>query len=311
MSTLLRVAYDGSDFHGFARQQPGPAGPIRTVQGQLEQALADLYKQPVRTRGASRTDAGVHAHGQLVAFEGPLAIPPSGVARALNGRLPVDVAVLAAWEHAEANGGPVDVRRGNRGKHYRYRIRCTESRDPQTGRYQWHLRRRLDPHAMQHAARAFVGTHDFGSFRASHCQARTSERTIDDVTLRWGAGAPGPSTDPGRLDPAAHDGGAGSGPDWIDVHVHGRAFLYNMVRIMVGTLVEVGQGRRSPDGIASLLARPDRTRAGPTAPACGLTLVEVIWPDADVSAGASSTVSAEASAPSGARSGSAREVERV
>ncbi|MEM9456006.1 MAG: tRNA pseudouridine(38-40) synthase TruA [Myxococcota bacterium] len=287
MSTLLRVAYDGSDFHGFARQQPGPAGSIRTVQGQLELALADLYKQPVLTRGASRTDAGVHAQGQLVAFEGPLAIPAVGVARALNGRLSADVAVLAAWEQVGADGRPVDVRRGNRGKHYRYRIRCTESRDPQTARYQWHLRRRLDPHAMQHAARAFVGTHDFGSFRASQCQARTSERTIDAVTLRWGAGSPGPRADPGRLDPIVVDGGAGSGPDWIDVHVHGRAFLYNMVRIMVGTLVEVGLGRRSSDAIVSLLARPDRTRAGPTAPACGLTLVEVIWPYAEASVEAS------------------------
>ncbi|MCA9704801.1 MAG: hypothetical protein KDK70_02990 [Myxococcales bacterium] len=100
MSTLLRVAYDGTEFHGFARQAPGPAGPVRTVQGQLEQALEDLYRQPVRTRGASRTDAGVHAEGQLVAFEGPLPIPPHGVARGLEGRLPTDLAIVAAWEQA-------------------------------------------------------------------------------------------------------------------------------------------------------------------------------------------------------------------
>lgn len=279
VSTLLRVAYDGAGFHGFARQAPGPAGPVRTVQGELEQALAVLHKQPVATRGASRTDAGVHARGQLVAFEAPLPIPPRGLALGMNGRLPPDVAVLAAWEEAGEAGGPVDVRRGNAGKHYRYRIRCTEARDPMAVRLQWQLRRRLDPAAMQRAARAFVGTHDFGSFRGSGCQARTTERTIDDVVVRWGAAPQGPTGDRSRLDPAAHDGGTpGLGPDELEIDVHGRAFLFNMVRIMVGTLVEVGLGRRPEASIAELLARPDRTRAGTTAPACGLTLMEVRWP---------------------------------
>ena len=279
MSTLLRVAYDGADFHGFARQPTGPAGPVRTVQGELEQALAVLYKQGVPTRGASRTDAGVHARGQLVAFEAPLSIPARGLARGLNGRLPPDVAVVAAWEEVGADGGPVDVRRGNAGKHYRYRIRCTEARDPLAARVEWPLRRRLDPAAMQRAARALVGTHDFGSFRGSGCQAKTTERTVEDVTVRWGADPQGPAGDPGRLDPAGQDGGTpGHGPDVVEIDVHGRAFLFNMVRIMVGTLVEVGLGRRPEGSIAELLARPDRTRAGTTAPACGLVLVEVRWP---------------------------------
>ena len=171
------------------------------------------------------------------------------------------------------------MRRGNLGKHYRYRIRCTRGRDPLLGRRQWHLRRRLDPVAMQAAARAFAGTHDFGSFRASHCQAQTTERTIEAVTVRWGAEAFGPPHDLGRLDPHACDGGSPeAGPDWIDVDVRGQAFLYNMVRIMVGTLVDVGLGRRAVGLIAELLARPDRSKAGPTAPACGLTLIEVRWP---------------------------------
>jgi tRNA pseudouridine38-40 synthase len=296
VSTLLRVAYDGAGFHGFARQPTGPFGPVRTVQGELERALAILYRvapdspdqagQPgppgppaIVTRGASRTDAGVHARGQLVAFEGPLAIPPRGVARGLNGRLPPDVAVSAAWEEVGPDGGPVDVRRGNDGKHYRYRIRCTETRDPLAVRWQWQLRRRLDPAAMQQAAQVFVGTHDFGSFRGSQCQAKSTERTIEAVTLRWGAERLGPWSDAGRLDPLEHDGGTpGRGPDVVEIDVHGRAFLYNMVRIMVGTLVEVGLGRRPVGSIARLLARPDRARAGTTAPACGLTLMEVRWP---------------------------------
>ena len=274
------MAYDGAGFHGFARQASGPAGPIRTVQGELERALESLYKQPVVTRGASRTDAGVHAQGQLVAFEAPLAIPPFGVARGLNGRLDPDVAILAAWEQHGPDGSVVDVRRGNRGKHYRYRIRCTEARDPMAVRHQWQLRRRIDPVAMQRAAAAFAGTYDFGSFRASRCQSSTTERTLDAVTVRWGASPRGPLGDAGRLDPEALDGSVpGEGPDWIDIDVHGHAFLYNMVRIMVGSLVEVGVGRRPPEWIARLLAHPDRTAAGPTAPACGLTLIEVRWPE--------------------------------
>jgi len=278
VSTLLRVAYDGAAFHGFARQRPGPAGPIRTVQGELEAALAGLYAQPVVTRGASRTDAGVHARGQLVAFEGPRAIPARGVARALNGRLPSDVAVVAAWEQHGSDGGPVDVRRGNGGKHYRYRIRCTDARDPLAVRVQWQLRRRLDPAAMQRAARAFEGTHDFAGFRSAQCQAQSTERTIERVALRWGIDPLGPPADPGRLDDVADGGRPGEGPDWIEVDVVGRAFLYNMVRIMVGTLVDVGLGRRPPESVAALLQRPDRRNAGPTAPACGLTLMEVRWP---------------------------------
>lgn len=279
VSTLLRVAYDGADFHGFARQPTGPTGPVRTVQGELERALAVLYKQPVLTRGASRTDAGVHARGQLVAFDGPLPIPPRGVARGLNGRLPPDVAVVAAWDEVGADGGPVDVRRGNAGKHYRYRIRCTDVRDPLAVRSQWQLRRRLDPAAMQRAARAFVGTHDFAGFRGSACQAKTTLRTIDEVAVRWGADPQGPRWDRGRPDLAEHDGGTpGRGPDVLEIDVHGRAFLFNMVRIMVGTLVEVGLGRRAEASVAELLARPDRARAGITAPACGLVLMEVRWP---------------------------------
>lgn len=274
----MRVAYDGAAFHGFARQPAGPAGPVRTVQGELEAALLGIYGRPVLTRGASRTDAGVHARGQLVAFEGPLPIPPRGVARALNGRLPPDVAVVAAWEQPGPDGGPVDVRRGNAGKHYRYRIRCTDGRDPLAARHEWALRRRLDPAAMQAAARAFEGTHDFGSFRSAQCQARSTERTVERVLLRWAAAPLGPRADPGRLDPVADGGRPGHGPDLVEVDVTGRAFLYNMVRIMVGTLVEVGLGRRPVESIAALLQTPDRSKAGTTAPACGLTLVEVRWP---------------------------------
>jgi tRNA pseudouridine38-40 synthase len=264
----LRVAYDGTDFHGWARQPSGADGrEVRTVQGELERALATLHKQPVSVRGASRTDAGVHALGQLAAFEPPLHIPMAGLVRGLDAVLPPDARVLAAWEQP----GEIDVRRGNLGKQYRYRLRCSEVADPLHRRHAWHVARGLDLAAMRDAATRLVGTHDFGSFRSSACQAATTTRTIVAIELEGRADPVGPSGDPGRLDVA--------GPaDVVDVHVRGTAFLHNMVRILAGTLVDVGLGKRSPDEMNALLAHPDRRRAGPTAPAHGLVLMEVLWP---------------------------------
>jgi len=281
VSVLLRVAYDGTDFHGYAAQKPRPDGrQIRTVQAELDRAIRGLYKRPVATRAASRTDAGVHALGQLITFHPPSHIPMPGLVRGLNAGLPDDVVVVAAWEES----GEVNVRRGSEGKYYRYRIRCTEVRDPLLRRHEWHLGRRLDPRPMQAAAGSFRGRHDFASFRASACQSHTTERVVENVELTHGASALGPMGDPGRLDARVCSGepqpGPASawGPDWLEIHVWGQAFLMNMVRIMVGTLVEIGMGRRAPDSVQALLTTPDRTRAGMTAPASGLTLVEVRWP---------------------------------
>ncbi len=281
VSVLLRLAYDGTGFHGYAAQKPRPDGsPIRTVQSELERAVSTIYKTPLRTRVASRTDAGVHALGQLAAFEPPSHVPMPGLVRGLNANLPDDLVVVAAWEEP----GRIDVRHGSAGKYYRYRIRCTEVSDPLQRRTAWQLGRRLDPRPMRAAASLFRGRHDFGSFQASGCQAKTTERVVEQVEVTHGAAALGPMNDPGRLDARVRTGepepGPASawGPDWIEVHVWGQAFLMNMVRIMVGTLMEVGLGRRAPETIETLLRTPDRTRAGMTAPACGLTLVEVRWP---------------------------------
>lgn len=271
MSLLLRVAYDGTDFHGFARQPPRPDGtPVRTVAGTLGEALADLYETEVAIRGASRTDAGVHALGQLVAFDPPRAIPPSGVAKALADRLPRDLTVTAAWEEASP-----DVRGGNLGKHYRYRIRCSRAADPMTARYEWHWGRQLDEAAMQQGAAHLRGTHDFGSFRAAGCQASTTVRTIERIEVTWRPSPAGVAGDPA---PGARGGAALPDAASVQIDVWGTAFLYNMVRIVVGSLVEVGRGRHPPPWIGQLLASPDRSAAGPTAPASGLTLMEVRWP---------------------------------
>jgi len=269
VSILLRIAYDGTGFSGWARQKDRLDGtPIRTVQAEIEAGLSRLYGVPVLCRGASRTDAGVHARGQLATFEPPSDIPPSGVVRALAGRLPRDVTVIAAWEEPLA-----DVRGGNDGKHYRYRIRTTHARDPVGGRDEWHAGRPMDVRAMADAGLAFIGEHDFSGFRTANCQAHTTVRTITALTVRGHPGPLGP-VDPGHLDEDRPD----LGGDLVVIDVEGTAFLHNMVRIMVGTLGDIGLGRRGADSIPRALASGARDDAGPTAPACGLTLVEVKWP---------------------------------
>lgn len=270
MAMLLRVAYEGTDFHGFARQiRPPGQGITRTVQGDLEAALSRMYKQKLVVRGASRTDAGVHARGQLVAFDPPFTIPPRGLVLGLAAELPRDVIVLAAWEQPELEGVPIQPRRQNLGKHYRYRIRTAQLRDPLQDRYEWHFARSLDLAAMQAAAGHFVGRFDFAGFRAADCQARNTIRCVHSVEVSaLDLGPDGPS-DPGRLD---------SAPGRIAIDVRGDAFLKNMVRIMVGTLVAIGREKFGPERIDEVLATGDRTRAGNTAPARGLELVEVLWP---------------------------------
>ncbi len=277
MTVLLRLAYDGTDFHGYARQV-GPDGldRVRTVQGELDRGLESLFKTSVTTRAASRTDAGVHADGQLAAFDPPFEIPDRGIVLGLGSHLPQDVVVLAAWQESGVEGGPVDPRHGNEGKHYHYEIRCNPLRDPGRRRRQWHLGRQLDLEAIERAAEGLVGTHDFGAFRAVTCQASTTRRTITRVEIGSKTETLGPA-DRGRLDHLSpHEGG--EMVDVVMIHVFGTAFLKNMVRIMVGSLVEVGLGRRSEESLTEAFGTGRRGDAGMTAPAHGLTLVEVLWP---------------------------------
>ncbi len=217
--------------------------------------LTQLYREPVLCRGASRTDAGVHARGQLVAFDEPgtIHIPVEGLAKVLPGRLDRDVVATQVWMEGAVG---VEPRFGNLGKHYRYRIRIARLRDPLTDRYEWHHEAPLELEPMRSAAARLVGEHDFGSFRAADCQAKSSVRRLDAIEIRESTRADGRD---------------------VVIDVHGQAFLKYMVRIMVGTLVEAGRGRRAPESVGELLRRPDRTRAGITAPARGLTLMEVKW----------------------------------
>ncbi len=242
----LVVSYDGTEFAGW-QVQPGE----RTVQGELEAALGRLLGRPVRATAAGRTDAGVHAEGQVVSF--PLAagerLPARAFVHGLNGLLPEDLAVRSA---GPAPAG-FDARRSARGKLYRYRIANQPVRAPLDRRTHWLVFQPLDLAAMRAAATDFLGEHDFSALRAADCPARTAVRRLDRVDL--------------CADPAGQ----------IVLEIRGTAFLKHMVRAIAGTLVEVGRGRFAPDIVPGLLAGRNRALAGPTAPAHGLCLVEVYY----------------------------------
>lgn len=238
----LVVEYDGAGLGGWQRQDNAP-----TVQGHLEDVLGRILGHPVAVAGASRTDAGVHALGQVASFRTSKAIPVDGIRRGCNSLLPSAIAITAADEAPEG----FHPRFSATGKHYRYLILARPDRSPRWHHWAWHRRAPLDQDAMRAAAAALVGEHDFAAFRAAGCTARTTVRRIDEVALS--------APEPGLL----------------ALDVRGNAFLRNMVRIVAGTLVDVGEGRLAPGQLPGIVASLDRTRAGQTAPAHGLTLVSV------------------------------------
>jgi tRNA pseudouridine38-40 synthase len=244
----LLVEYDGTGLCGWQRQANGP-----TVQGHLEAALGRLLAHDVAVLGASRTDAGVHARGQVASFRTERAIPLYGIRRGLNSLLPPAIAIADASE-ADPDFHP---RFSATAKHYRYLLWTRADRSPSWRDRAWHRPEPLDLAAMRAAATALIGEHDFAAFRAAGCTAKRTVRRIDQVEV---------TELPGEL----------PGASWVvAVDVRGNAFLRNMVRILVGTLVEVGQGRRPFAQVAEILASRDRTKAGITAPARGLELVSV------------------------------------
>ena len=247
----LVLEYDGTSLHGWQRQANGP-----TVQQHLEEALAQLLAHEVTVTGASRTDAGVHARGQVASFRTERAIPLHGIRRGLNSLLPDAIAVREADEVDDA----FHPRFSATGKHYRYTILVARDRSPRWRDRAWHHPEPLDRAAMRAGAAHMLGEHDFAAFRAAGCTARTTTRRIDTVDL----------TDEGDL---------------LLIDVRGNAFLRNMVRIVVGTLADVGTGRLAPGQVAEIIASKDRTKAGKTAPAHGLELVAVNYDGRRVSPG--------------------------
>jgi tRNA pseudouridine38-40 synthase len=242
----LTLAYEGTDFAGWQRQ-PG----ARTVQAVVEEALGAIEERPVTLVAAGRTDAGVHAQGQVASVDVENQLPPRVLIRALNVRLPEDVRVTAV---AEERPG-FDARRDARAKVYQYTIALGADPGPFVRRLVWHVPQPLDVSAMRRAAEALAGEHDFAAFQASGGDVRTSVRRL--LTSRL-----------------VDEGGA---PRYLRYHVAGTGFLRHMVRNIVGTLVDIGKGRWPPEEMAAILASRARHRAGATAPAHGLVLVRVIY----------------------------------
>jgi tRNA pseudouridine38-40 synthase len=238
----LVVEYDGSQLHGWQRQDGAP-----TVQQHLEEALAKLLTHETQVVGASRTDAGVHARGQIASFRTERSIPVHGIRRGLNSLLPDTIAIRDAAEVPD----DFHPRFSATGKHYRYTILQRNERSPRYRNRAWHHPELLDIRKMHDAARALLGEHDFSAFRAAGCTAKTTMRRVDSIAMT-------------RLHPHV-----------VEIDIRGNAFLRQMVRIMVGTLTEVGTGKRSASQVAEILASRDRTKAGITAPAHGLELIEV------------------------------------
>lgn len=238
---MLLLQYDGTDFHGYQTQLG-----VRTVQQAVQEALETMTSAPVSLRASSRTDAGVHARGLPAMFQTRATIPVHGFVRGVNGLLADDVSVVAGAEVDE----DFDVRRSASGKTYRYTIWNQRERSALMHRTAWHVRRELDPEAMQRAAAPLVGTHDFAAFRATGCQSKTTIRELTRVAVEP------------------------QGPR-IEITVEGNAFLQHMVRIIVGTLCEVGRGFYDESFPARALRSGRREQAGPTAPAKGLLLDRV------------------------------------
>ncbi len=254
----LTLEYDGRDFAGWQRQ----AGATRTVQGVLEAALERIVGHPVGVVGSGRTDAGVHAEGQVANVRLETLLEPEPLRRALEGVLPGDIAVRDAAVVPEGFHARFDAR----SKLYRYTIWNGVCRSPLRAARAWQIRRELDLAAMVEASLAFAGTHDFSSFRAAGSPGQDTVRTLARLDVEGRAGAE------------------------IQIRIEGDGFLRQMVRVLAGTLVEVGRGRRRPESMAAILAARDRRRAGATAPAHGLTLVRVFYasPGPTSSAGAGS-----------------------
>lgn len=257
---MLTVAYDGTGYHGWQAQSGK-----KTIEGVLNRCLFELTGETIEVVGASRTDSGVHALGNIAVFDTASRIPADKFSYALNRRLPEDIRIQGAKEVSAA----FHPRRCESRKTYEYRIYNAPFALPTMRFYSYFLYVPLDIDLMSQAAACLVGEHDFKSFCNVDTQARTTVRRVDSVEVWERKFADGFD---GQKCPAG-DGMPQSGREII-IRVTGRGFLYNMVRIIVGTLIEAGRGHIAPERVKEILESKDRQQAGPTAPACGLTLVE-------------------------------------
>ena len=236
----LVVAYDGTDYCGFQVQNNGP-----TIEGELNRVLSELFGEEIRVIGASRTDSGVHAYCNVAVFDTEARMPAEKMIYAINQRLPEDIRVQSSCEVAS----DFHPRHTDSRKTYEYRIYNTHVQNPMKRRYALWNYHNLDVDKMKEAAAYLVGEHDFKSFCSADSQVESTVRTIYDLSVTQ------------------------NGED-IVIRVCGNGFLYNMVRIIAGTLLEAGKGKIEPNEMERILNALDRQAAGPTAPAHGLTLVK-------------------------------------
>ncbi len=239
----LNLKFDGTNYHGWQIQPEKP-----TVQGTLRNALLKVMQEDIMPVGCGRTDSGVHASGYVCSFNANSNIPAERIPHALNANLPGDIVCTAAYDVAE----DFSANRSATGKTYRYTVDNGAFCDVFSSRYAWHYKYPLDVDAMQKAAKAFLGTHDFIGFASSGFSVKTTVRTVYALDIK-------------------------KQNNLITIDVTGNGFLYNMVRIIAGTLVYVGGGQISPNDMPEIIASCDRTRAGITAPAKGLCLKEVFY----------------------------------
>lgn len=237
---MLKVAYDGTNYHGW-QLQPN----VITIESVLNKALSELFKEDIKIIGASRTDTGVHALGNIAVFDTSARMPAEKISYALNQRLPEDIRIQSSTEVAQ----DFHPRHQNSKKTYEYKILNCEFPMPVHRLYAYFTYVKLDVEKMRQAASYLVGEHDFKSFCSANTVTETTVRTIYDISVEKSG-------------------------DMISIRVTGSGFLYNMVRIIAGTLIEAGRGNIEPKDIEDILKALDRAKAGPTAPACGLTLVQ-------------------------------------
>lgn len=260
-SFKMTVAYDGTLYAGWQVQLRR-----QTIQAMLEKAIAQVCLQRVRVTGSGRTDSGVHAIAQVASFSlEQWRASASDLARALNSKLPSDITISEIVD-ADQNFHAI---RDASGKRYRYQIRIGGPRDPFEYRYRWHLSGPIDVQAMADAARLICGRQDFASFQAAGSDRKTTVRHIRALDII--------DQDNGVVCGGAGEGGNGEVRN-LAIEVEADGFLYNMVRNIVGSLVEVGRGKRSPSWVAEVIAARDRKVAGPTAPPHGLFLMWVQYP---------------------------------
>ena len=241
----LTLAYDGSGFRGWAAQRDRG---IRTIEGALTGTLSDALLEEVRLSVAGRTDAGVHAKGQVASFVTSSSLAPERIQAAINARLAPEVVVTNAVRAPDG----FDARFSATAREYRYRIRTAPTPDPFTARFEWHRPGPLSVVPMRVAARALLGEHDFTSFCRDPGEDRSTVRRVTRLSVVGGA-------------------------DVVEIGIRANAFLHQMVRSIVGTLVAAGDGTRAPVDVTRILAARDRSAAAQMAPAHGLTLERVVY----------------------------------